>query len=433
LQLTIDKLVYGGDGLARLPADEHGPGKAVFLPFVLEGEKIEVLLLEQKRGFARGQAQTILQSSSLRVEPPCPYFLRCGGCHYQHATYEHQLEIKAAILKENLRRIAKLELEAKITIHPSPPWNYRNRTRLKVRTVPEFALGYHRFNSHELLPVEDCPVSSPLINRAIATFWKMGRERTVPDGIHEIEFLANGDDTQVLIAAWCQPGAPSTPITKWADTVQSSLSELSGIVVYGAGPSGATRDVNPKQVAASGTREITYQTDLASYCVSAGSFFQVNRHLINGLVKIASEGYSGDSALDLYAGVGLFSSVLSRRFAQVIAVESSQTSYADLVHNSPANVKAVRAITADFLRSSGDRLRPDLVVVDPPRSGLGESVVQSLVGLGAHRMTYISCDPATASRDLAGLLSAGYRIERVYLIDLFPQTYHLESVFHLAR
>jgi len=433
LQLTIDKLVYGGDGLARLPADEHGPGKAVFLPFVLEGEKIEVLLLEQKRGFARGQAQTILQSSSLRVEPPCPYFLRCGGCHYQHATYEHQLEIKAAILKENLRRIAKLELEAKITIHPSPPWNYRNRTRLKVRTVPEFALGYYKFNSHELLPVEDCPVSSPLINGAIAAFWKMGRERTVPDGIHEIEFLANGDDTQVLIAAWCQPGAPSTPIREWADTVPSALSEISGIVVYGAGSSGSTWDVNPKQVAASGAREITYQTDLASYCVSAGSFFQVNRHLINELVKIASEGYSGDSALDLYAGVGLFSSVLSRRFAQVIAVESSQTSYADLVHNSPANVKAVRAITADFLRSSGGRLRPDLVVVDPPRSGLGESVVQSLVGLGAHRMTYISCDPATASRDLAGLLSAGYRIERVYLIDLFPQTYHLESVFHLAR
>jgi 23S rRNA (uracil1939-C5)-methyltransferase len=433
LQLTIDKLVYGGDGLARLPADERGPGKAVFLPFVLEGERIEALLLEQKRGFARGQAQTILQASSQRVEPPCPYFLRCGGCHYQHATYEHQLEIKAAILKENLRRIAKLELEAKITIHPSPPWNYRNRTRLKVRTAPEFALGYYKFNSHELLPVEDCPVSSPLINRAIAAFWKMGRERKMPDGIHEIEFFANADDTQVLIAAWCQPGAPSTPIREWADTVPSALSEISGIVVYGAGSSGSTRDVNPKQVAASGAREITYQTDLASSRVSAGSFFQVNRHLINELVKIASEGYSGGSALDIYAGVGLFSTVLCRRFAQVIAVESSQTSHADLVHNSPANVKAVRATAAEFLRNPGSLLRPDLVVVDPPRSGLGESVVQSLVGLGAHRMTYISCDPATASRDLAGLLSAGYRIEQVYLIDLFPQTYHLESVFHLAR
>jgi 23S rRNA (uracil1939-C5)-methyltransferase len=131
--------------------------------------------------------------------------------------------------------------------------------------------------------------------------------------------------------------------------------------------------------------------------------------------------------------VGLFSAVLSKRFAQVIAVESSQTSHGDLVHNSPSNVKAVRAVVADFLRSGKEKLRPGLVVVDPPRSGLGETVVQSLVGLGAQRMTYISCDPATVSRDLAGLHGAGYRIEQAHLVDLFPQTYHLESVFVLAR
>ena len=432
MQLTIEKLVYGGDGLARLPADEHGPGKAVFVPFVLEGERIEASLHEQKRSFARGTAQRILQASPQRVEPHCPYFQRCGGCHYQHANYEHQLEIKAAILKENLRRIAKLELETKITIHPSPPWNYRNRSRLQVRTVPEFAIGYYKFGSHELLPVENCPVSSPLINRAIAAFWQMGREGNVADGINEIEFFSNADDSQVLIEASCQPGAASTPIREWADTLQTALSEITGIVVRRAASSGAGA-ADSKQVAASLTREIVYHTDDASYRVSAGAFFQVNRHLINELVKIVTEGDMGHSALDLYAGVGLFSTVLSRRFPQVIAVESSQTSHADLVHNSPANVKAVRATAADFLRSPGGNLRPDLVVVDPPRSGLGESVVQSLVGLGAHRMTYISCDPATVSRDLAGLLSAGYRIEQVHLVDLFPQTYHLETVFHLAQ
>ena len=433
MQLTIEKLVYGGDGLARLPADEHGPGKAVFVPFVLEGERVEASLSEQRRGFARGEAKTILQASSQRVEPYCPYFRGCGGCHYQHASYEHQLEIKAAILKENLRRIAKLELEAEITIHPSLPWNYRNRTRLKVRAAPEFALGYYKFSSHELLPVEECPVSSPLINRAIAAFWQMGRGRTVPDGIHEIEFFTNADDAQLLIEACCEPGTPSTRVREWADALPSTLPEVAGIVVSKARSSRMSGATEPKQVAASGAGELTYKTDAASYRVSAGAFFQVNRHLINELVKIVTEGYSGETAVDLYAGVGLFSTVLSRRFAQVIAVEASQTSHADLLHNSPANVKAVRAVTADFLRSPDGKLRPDLVVVDPPRSGLGASVVQSLVGLGAHRMTYISCDPATASRDLAGLLGAGYRIEQVHLVDLFPQTYHLESVFHLAR
>jgi 23S rRNA (uracil1939-C5)-methyltransferase len=432
LKLTIEKLVYGGDGLARLPADERGPGKAVFVPFVLEGERIEASLLEHKRGFARGEAKTILQSSSQRVAPHCPYFSRCGGCHYQHAGYEHQLEIKAAILKENLRRIAKLELEAEITIHPSPPWNYRNRTRLKVQAEPEFALGYYRFGSHKLLPVEECPISSPLINRAIVAFWQMGHGRGVPDGIHEIELFANADDTQLLVEASCQPGTPSTPIREWADTLQSVLSEIAGVTVFKAGSSGTSGTSEPKIMAASGARELTYKTD-ASYRVSAGAFFQVNRHLINELVEIVTDGCLGETALDLYAGVGLFSTVLSRRFAQVIAVEASQTAYADLLYNSPAKVKAVRATTAEFLRGASGKLRPELVVVDPPRSGLGECVVQSLAGLGAHRMTYISCDPATVSRDLAGLLRTGYQIEQVHLMDLFPQTYHLETVFHLVR
>ena len=433
MQLTIEKLVYGGDGLARLPGDELGPGKAVFVPFVLEGEKIEALLVEQKRGFARGRAETILRASSQRVDPHCPYFRRCGGCHYQHARYEHQLEIKAAILKENLHRIAKLDLETKIVIHPSPPWNYRNRSRLKVQTAPEFALGYYKFSSHELLPVEECPVSSPLINRAISAFWQMGRARAIPEGIQEIEFFANADDTQLLIEASCELGTPSTPVREWADTAKKAMQEITGIVVYKTVSPSATRPAEPKQVALSGAREMTYKTAGATFRVSARAFFQINRYLINELVEVVRDRSSGERALDLYAGVGLFSTVLAPRFAQVIAVESSQTSHADLVHNSPANVKVVRATTADFLRSASAKLRPDLVVVDPPRRGLGETVVQSLVGLGAHRMTYISCDPATGSRDLAGLLSAGYRIEQVYLIDLFPQTYHLESVFHLAR
>jgi 23S rRNA (uracil1939-C5)-methyltransferase len=405
----------------------------VFVPFVLEGERIEASLLEQKRSFARGRADAILQASPRRVEPLCPYFLRCGGCHYQHASYEHQLEIKAAVLKENLRRTAKLELRTRMTIHPSPPWKYRNRTRLKVRTAPEFALGYYKLGSHELLAVEECPVSAPLINRAIAAFWKMGRERTVPDGIHEVEFFVDAEDAQLLVEVSCEPGTSSTPIREWAGAVQSALPEIAGVVVFKTRSSGMTAPIEPKPVAGSGATEITYRTNDASHRVSAGAFFQVNRHLINDLVKIVVREYSGDRALDLYAGVGLFSTILSRRFAQVIAVEASQTSHADLLYNSPNNVKAVRATTVDFLRRAASKRRPDLVVVDPPRSGLGKSVVQSLVGLGAHRITYISCDPATASRDLAGLLSAGYRIEQVHLIDLFPQTYHLESVFHLAR
>ena len=150
--LTIEKLIYGGDGLARLArATTDGRGKAVFVPFVLAGEKIEAALTEQKPGFARAQADAIIEPSPHRIQPDCPHFTRCGGCHYQHASYEHQLEIKKEILRETLRRLAKLDLPFEIEVHPSPPWNYRNRSRLQVRTGPAFAAGYFKLASHELL------------------------------------------------------------------------------------------------------------------------------------------------------------------------------------------------------------------------------------------------------------------------------------------
>jgi 23S rRNA (uracil1939-C5)-methyltransferase len=429
LRLLIEKLIYGGDGLARLPADERGPGKAVFLPFVLPGEEVEAALTEERPGFVRAQAEGILQASPLRIEPPCPYFRRCGGCHYQHTSYENQLAIKAAILKENFRRIAKLELESELTIHPSPPWNYRNRTRLRIQDTPEFALGYYRFGSHELLPVEQCPISSPLINRAIAALWQLGRARQLTSGIQEAELFATAADTELLMELYCPPGVtPSTPTL--IEILREPVPELVGIAAYQQAPKGA---VEPKRIGASGKTELSYQAKQASYRVSAGAFFQVNRYLADELVEIVAGGRSGETAWDLYAGVGLFSAALSRSFAQVIAVESSQTAYADLAYNSPANVRTVRALTDHYLKNLPSEQRPDLVVVDPPRSGLGESVVRALAASGAHRITYVSCDPATLPRDLVGLLRSGYRIEQAHLVDLFPQTFHLESVFVLAQ
>jgi 23S rRNA (uracil1939-C5)-methyltransferase len=448
LQLTIEKLIYGGEGLARLPTDDRGPGKAVFVPFVLPGEKVEATLREQKPSFARAHADKILDASPRRIQPRCPYFQNCGGCHYQHATYEHQLEIKAAILKENLRRIAKIELGTELKIHPSPPWNYRNRTRLQVQGAPEFALGYFKFNSHELLPVEECPISSPSINRAIGAMWKLGREGRVPPAIQEIELFANADDTKLLAEIYCAVEL-SNATEEFAAELINTVADIVGLVFFEGRASRAERHSDPPRRAVSGIDNLTYDTKLASYRVSAGAFFQVNRHLTDELVNIvagtgrgsgrdARRTARGDAgatgtALDLYAGVGLFSSILNREFERVIAVEPSPTSHADLLYNSPANVKAVRATTEQYLENAAGKLRPELVVVDPPRSGLGEKVIRGLVKLNAPRITYVSCDPATLSRDLGRLLPSGYRVEEAHLVDLFPQTYHLESVFHLAR
>jgi 23S rRNA (uracil1939-C5)-methyltransferase len=436
-------MIYGGNGLAHLPADEKGRGKAVFIPFVLSGEKIEATLIEQKPGFARARAESILEPSPHRVEPGCPHFGRCGGCHHQYSSYEHQLEIKKEILRETLKRTAKLDLSVEIQVHPSPPWNYRNRSRLKVQTTPAFRAGYFKMASHELLAVEECPISSALINRGIAALWQSGHSGKVPPGIDEVEFFASAEDTQLLIQVWAEADSRRAALRVWAEDFQSSMAEIAGVVLFRKAARGE-RGAQEKLLIV-GADHLTYRTARAAYRVSAGSFFQTNRYLTDELVKIVTQGQSGAMALDLYAGVGLFSTVLCD-MRHIVSVESSQTSTADLSYNLSSNGESVRATTEEYL-SEGAKTRrpgkgavlphpafkPDLAVVDPPRSGLGERVARMLVTWDAPRVVYVSCDPVTLARDLVVLVAAGYRIEEVHLVDLFPQTYHLESVVHLAR
>jgi 23S rRNA (uracil1939-C5)-methyltransferase len=450
LLLTIEKQIYGGDGLARLPVEassceSHGRGKAIFVPFVLDGEKIEASVTEQKPSFARARAGAIIEPSVHRIRPACPYFTRCGGCQYQHTTYDHQLDIKKEILRETLRRTAKLELTTEIEVHPSPPWNYRNRSRLQVQTAPEFAVGYFKHASHELLPVEECTISSPLINRGIAALWQSGRAGKVPAGVREMEFFANADDSRLLVEVQCAEDARRAKVRVWAEDFSASMPGIAGLVAFRQTQSRHTQP--PERLVSIGDGYLTYQTRNAAYRVSAGSFFQTNRHLTDQLVEIVTRGQSGDLALDLYAGVGLFSTALSGDFHHIVSVESSQTSSADVSYNQPSNGVVVQATTEQYLAGaeksgrSGKGLalprdiagRPDLIVVDPPRSGLGERVARLLANLGAPRVVYVSCDPATLARDLVTLLAAGYRVEQVHIVDLFPQTFHLETVVHLTR
>jgi 23S rRNA (uracil1939-C5)-methyltransferase len=436
LILAIDKLIYGGNGLARLPADEKGPGKAVFLPFVLEGERVEAGITEQKPGFARARAEKILEASPHRIAPGCSYFGQCGGCHYQHAGYEHQLQIKSAILRETLRRVAKLELAQEIRVHASPPWNYRNRTRLRLRTRP-FVLGYNRLRWSELLAIEQCPISSPLINRAIAALWELGRADKASADVTEIEFFVNADDTQLLAEltvgekGWRR--GRKSDLLQFVHALRAALPEITSVAVFHATAQGGLEreDIPAELQEAFGADHLLYSTATANYQVSAGSFFQTNRFLTEKLVELATEGRSGDYALDLYAGTGLFSAALAKKFREVGAVESAPFSFHDLKQNCPPNVRCFGEPVQRFLESLE---RPfDLAVVDPPRAGLGEKVAGLLADTGTPRITYVSCDPATMARDLTVLVRSGYRIEEVHLVDLFPQTFHIESVLQFVR
>ena len=453
--LSIEKLIYGGDGLARTPAGADGRSMAVFVPFVLPGERVEAEIRQEKPGFARGSVARLIEASPDRFEARCPYFRQCGGCHYQHTPYERQLEFKAGILRETLRRIAKIKIEPKseIQLHASPPWNYRNRTRLRVQTAPEFppqtgktgrsggpgfALGYFRIGSHEFLPVGECPISSPLLNRVIARLVEL-RGLNCPAAVEEIELFTDAADERLLAWAFCGREAERRDLLRWAEKLERELPEISGVTFFSSRRRFEEEaPIDPKSLAQSGAKAIRYRTRNHEYQVSAGAFFQVNRYLVDELVSVVTGNARGEVALDLYAGVGLFSAALARSFHHIFGVEASQTSHADFVQNVPANVKAVGARTEDYLRSDYLRSRPvrnspELVVLDPPRTGVGSAVIRSLVELGAPRVRYVSCDPATLARDLVPLLADGYHIEEAHLFDLFPGTFHIESVMLLAR
>lgn len=436
--LQIEKLVYGGEGLARSYDANSLPGQArgqtIFVPFVLPGERVQARVLQQKKEFARTELEAVLTPSENRIPPLCPYFLDCGGCHYQHADYDAQLAFKTQILRETLERTARVKYAGEISVHGSPPFGYRNRTRMHVRSVPGFQMGYYRYGSHDLLAIEKCPISSPLINRAIAAVWEGGRSGKAPIDIAEIEFFANSSDDRLLLELYLTRQTEQQPLKKFCAEIKERLPELAGASSFGLQPTGRNSLPSAKPELIYGSSAIQYKTAQASYQVSAGSFFQTNRFLVDELVNIVVGERHGDTALDLYAGAGLFALPLSHRFKHVVAVEAAPASSQDLVANAAHNINVVRQTTENYLASAKfKRQEGDLIVVDPPRFGLGEAVTRLLGPLEAKQIVYVSCDPATLARDLKALGEHGWLIQELHLVDLFPQTFHLETVTVLTR
>ena len=378
--LTVEKLVYGGDGLARLE------GKVVFIPFVLPGETVRADIDRVKNDLWRGKLPEVLQASPSRTTPPCPYFLRCGGCQYQHAGYDYQLEQKRAILREALRRVGKIDFEGEIQVIAGEPWQYRNRAQLHIENG---GVGYFEHGSHKLCAIDRCPIVSPTLNQAIATL--NSELPRFPWFAGTVELFTNEAETQVNVID--RVPIPLRPLFE-------SLGSIAPLQYNG-------------------------------FRVSRNSFFQVNRFLIDRLVECAIGDSSGDSAVDLYAGIGLFSVQFARRFKKVTAVESSHSAFRDLEHNTRSlPVAAVNQTTEQYLSALEEI--PDLILADPPRSGLGKQVVKELARIAAPRLTIVACDPATLARDLQSLLAGGYRIQHITLVDLFPQTFHIETVVQLT-
>jgi 23S rRNA (uracil1939-C5)-methyltransferase len=417
MKLRIEKAIYGGDGLARVPE-----GKTVFVPGTLPGELVEATIAADKRSFATGALDAVLELSPERVLPGCEYVPRCGGCQYQHANPGFQLQMKLDILKETLTR-AHLPLPSEIGSVAGPPWGYRNRIRLHVTGA---ALGYRQRGSHNLLRVTHCPIAAPLLEKAIAAVERIAKETSLGSLCEEVEFFTNGEQDQLLVSLWTKKPRRlrERSLEAFAERLRVEIPALTGVGLW-AQPSSSMMHW--------GQRSLTYAVSGIPYQVSLGSFFQVNRFLVAELLELAIGNRSGRLAWDLYSGVGLFAQALA--YEDVIAAESEGFSADDLKTNlENKRHRVVRSNTLDFLRSQAPgQEKPELILVDPPRAGLGKEICAHLAVVAAPEVVYVSCDPATLARDLQSLLQSGYSVEKMDLIDLFPQTFHMETVLFLKR
>jgi len=402
--VTLTTNTYGGEALGRLE-----DGRAVFVPFALPAEQARVRLVEQKRRYARAELIEVLQPAPERIEARCAHFGVCGGCHYQHMPYETQLEAKRAILQDQLERIGRLvDPPVGATVASPDPFHYRNHVQFHL--AADGRLGYHLARSQEVLAIQECHLPEPTLDQV----WPQLDFEAIP-GLERVGLRLGADDDVQLILEGDELGVPHL-----------SVEDLPLSVVH-ISPSGP--------LVLAGGETLVIEVLERPFQVSAGAFFQVNTPIAATLVEHILEGIplyvelGPDSTLiDAYCGVGLFSAFLAQRVGHLIGIEADPVACEDFVVNLDEfdNVELYEAPVEDVL--SRLEVRPQVVLLDPPRAGIAPQAMDGLLALGAPLLVYVSCDPATLGRDARKLVAGGYDLAQITPFDLFPQTYHIESV-----
>ena len=429
LQLSIEKLVYGGDGLG------HADGNTVFVPYVLPGEDVRAEVASRKKKLVWAKPLEIVKANPARVKPVCPHFGVCGGCHYQHASYEAQVKFKLEILRETLSRMGGITWTGEIKTHTAEPLHYRNRAQWALRNANPRALGYYLAESNAIVPIDRCDVLSPSLADTFARLQEIARDGSLPSEALEIEAFVDSADSKIALnIAFKEFSKPVRELTKlFQDTVPSLQSLL-------------LLDQKKNRFELSGPGYLIQEAGGYQFRVSHLSFFQVNRFLVNDLLQTVIAGAKGDMALDLYAGVGFFTLPLTKTFQRVVSVDANLSATRNLRENADTadmSIVSQHMQTEEFLKTATEA--PDFVVLDPPRAGLGQASAQKLADLGPKAIAYLSCDPSTLARDLAILMQTPrkpadaaatahrYEIQSVDYFDLFPQTYHVETLIRLRR
>ncbi len=400
--ILLEKLTYGGESMGRLP-----DGRAVFVPFGLPGERVRVELVEEKKGFARGRLLEILQASPERITPKCKHFELCGGCHYQNLSYEKQLTAKAEILRDQLQRIGKIENPpVRQTIASPREWNYRNHVQFHL--TEEGKIGFINSRGNAVLPIEECHLPEAGIN----TFWPDLQFEADMD-VERVSLRTGMDDELMVVLESENPETPEFEIE----------ADVSVVHIFDGHP-----------VVIAGQDNLTIQIADKEFRVSAASFFQVNTMMAEKMVAhLASKLPVTESTilLDVYCGAGLFSAFFAKNYQRVIGIESSESACEDFAFNLDEfdNVELYEGAAEEILPALA--LKIDAVshmIIDPPRAGIEKHALDAIIDIKPQMIAYVSCDPSTLARDAARLVNGGYRLVEVTPFDLFPQTYHIESI-----
>ena len=429
LRLSIEKLIYGGDGLA------HADGNTVFVPYVLPGEEVRANAKSKKKKLIWTELLEVTTPAKERGKARCPHFQKCGGCHYQHIPATEQVRLKKEILRETLSRLGGISWDGLIQEHTAEPYGYRNRAQWAVRSGMPRAIGYFLPESSTIVPIDECPVLSPGLARTFGRLQEMARSGALPAGVLEIEAFADSSDKKIALNVAFDRFSKSA--AELATAFRAALPQIESLLLL---------DRKKNKFELTGPGFLTHEACGYAYRVSHLSFFQVNRFLIEDVLKTVTAGAKGELALDLYAGVGFFTLPLARAFRRVLSVDANLAATRDLrvnAENAGVQVTSHNEHAEKFLGETNEK--PEFVVLDPPRAGLGAEAAAKLTQLGAPEIVYLSCDPATLARDLAVLmgtqkkvsdaaaLGGRYEIAEMHLFDLFPQTFHIETLVRLRR
>ena len=399
IEVTTERLAYGGEAVAKYK------GITIFVHGAAPNEQVRVRITAIKKRYARARIEEIITPSPVRRKPICNYFGTCGGCQLQHVTYPAQLEAKVGYIRDALMRIGGIDWTDPIEMRSAAEYGYRSRARIQVESRRgEQAIGFHKAFSESVCDIEICPILQPPLNDALARIRSYLRDESGLNIPSRSEIHIASGDSDVGVAPL---------LDRTESTAQSGVPAFSHQ---------ALRTVNAFRY--------RFPPDL---------FFQANYLLLNDFVSTAVDAESGDLALDLYAGVGLFTLPLAQRFRQVVAIESNplaaQYARMNIEANGVQNASVENEQVETWLRNVAvrrDQVRPDFILLDPPRSGAADAIDLVAQG-GPKRITYVSCDPNTMARDLKSVTRCGYRLTRVIAFDFFPQTFHVESISTLER